>query len=85
MHYKSNGLKFNSSQDVKKEMLKLTNGLYSETMNIYPKIIDKMDMAIKLAKRFEEKSISDREELYKVNPHTSVYKIIKKIDEYQRN
>jgi len=85
MHYKSNGLKFNSSQDVKKEMLKLTNGLYSESMNMYPKIIDKMDMAINSAKRFEQKAINDREELYKTNPHTSVYKIIEKIDEYQRN
>lgn len=84
MHYKSNGLKFNSSQEVKKEMLKFTNGLYSETMNIYPKIIDKMGMAVNLAKTIEQKSIKDREELYKVNPHTSVYKIIEKIDEYQK-
>ena len=84
MHYRKNKLKFNSSQDVKKEIIKL-NGMYSETMNMYEIIKHNIDMAIKTAKLLEERIINNKEELIKSNPHTSIYKILDAIDNFYKS
>ncbi len=83
MHYRKNKLKFNSSQDVKKEIVKL-NGMYSETMNMYEIIKHNTDMAIKTAILLEERIINNKEELIKSNPHTSIYKILDAIDNFYK-
>ena len=83
LHYRKNKLKFNSSQDVKKEIVKL-NGMYSETMNMYEIIKHNTDMAIKTAILLEERIINNKEELIKSNPHTSIYKILDAIDNFYK-
>ncbi len=81
LHYRANKLKFNSSQDVKKEIVKV-NGTYSETMDMYKSIKKHTAEARATAKSLEQKAISDKEELIKANPHTSIYKILDAIDDF---
>ncbi len=81
LHYRSNKLRFNNSQDVKKEIERI-NGRYSETMNMYNIIKSNTDQARKIAKSLEENAISNHEELISANPHTSIYKVLDTIDEF---
>ena len=83
LHYRNNKLKFNNSQDVKKEIGKI-NREYSETMDMYRIIKNHTDEARTIAKSLEQRAISDGEELIKANPHTSVYKILDAIDEFNK-
>ena len=83
LHYRNNKLKFNNSKDVKKEIGKV-NGAYSETMDMYKIIKNHTDEARIRAKSLEQRAISDGEELIKANPHTSVYKILDAIDEFNK-
>ncbi len=83
LHYRNNKLKFNTSQDVKKEIEKL-NGTYSETMDMYRIIKNHTSEARKVAKALEQRTIRDGEELIKANPHTSVHKILDDIDEFNK-
>ena len=83
LHYRNSRLKFNNSQDVKKEIRKV-NGAYSETMDMYRIIKHHTDEARRNAKSLEEKAISNGEELIKANPHTSIYKILDAISEFNK-
>lgn len=80
LHYEYTTKSYHSSKQVKNEMkIKIPN--YSESMNVYPIIEDKTDVAIANAKRIEKY----QEENGKVidsegaNPHTSAYKVIEEI------
>ena len=79
MHYRDNKLKFNCSRDVKYELRNLL-GSYNESMNIYKIISHNTDNAIKIARNIEDKVIKNKEDLYKINPHTSIYKIVSAIN-----
>ncbi len=83
LHYRNNKLKLNSSQDVKKEIEKV-NGTYYETMDIYRIIKNHTDEARVVAKSLEQRAISDGDDLINANPHTSVYKILDAIDEFNK-
>ena len=81
MHYRNNKLKFLTSKDVKRELEKV-NGTYSETMDMYNKIKNQTDDARSTAQSIEQQIIKDGEDLLKSNPHSSVYKILDAIDEF---
>lgn len=78
LHYRSNKLKFASSQAVKKELEKI-NGTYSETINMYPIIKDYTNKAMVTAKLLEQQINKNNEKLIYANPHTSIYKILDSI------
>ncbi len=82
MHYDKNVKVFTSSLEVKKSMLKHIPK-YTESMNIFPKIIDKLDKAYSTSKKIESRAAKENEDIINVNPHTDVYKIIDKINEYK--
>ena len=84
MHYRKNKLKFSTSQDVKKELEKI-NGIYKENMDMYQSIIEMLEEAKKTALNIDQKIINDNEDLFRTNPHTSIYKIIVAIEEYKNN
>ena len=81
MHFRNNKLKFSTSKDVKKELEKV-NGAYLETMDMYEKIKNKTDDARKIAQSIEKQIIKNQEDLLKSNPHSSVYKILDAIEEF---
>ena len=83
MHYRNNGLKFKSSKDVKHELQNL-NGAYNETMNMYKIIKDSTLNAKDNAYSLEKRIIKNNEDLISSNPHSSVYKIIDAIDEFNK-
>ncbi len=83
LHYRNSKLKFNNSQSVKKEIEKI-NGVYSETMDMFNLIKSHTEEAIITAKSLEQRAISDGEELINVNPHTSIYKILEAIQEFNK-
>ena len=84
LHFRNNKLKFNNSQDVKREIGKV-NGAYSETMDMYKIIKNHTDEARTIAKSLEQRAISNGEELIKANPHTSVHRILDAIDEFNKS
>ena len=84
MHYRSNKLKFQSSKEVKRELQNL-NGTYTETMDIYKIIKDLTNNARDISESFEKKIIKNKEDLLKANPHSSIYKILDAIDEFNRS
>ena len=81
MHFRNNKLRFQTSKDVKRELEKV-NGTYSETMDMYNKIKNLTDDARSNAQSIEQQIIKDGEDLLKSNPHSSVYKILDAIDEF---
>lgn len=81
MHFRNNKLKFLTSKDVKRELEKV-NGTYSETMDMYNKIKNQTDDARSTAQSIEQQIIKDGDDLLKSNPHSSVYKILDAIDEF---
>ena len=81
MHYRKNKLKFRTSHDVKKELNNIL-GKYKETMNIYNLIKNKTEDARKLSKYYEKQSVKDQEDILNYNPHTSIYKILDAIDDF---
>ena len=83
MHSRSNKLKFATSKDVKRELEKI-NGTYSETMNMYNKIKNQTDYARSTAQSIEQQIIKDGNELLKSNPHSSIYKILDAIDDFNK-
>lgn len=83
MHYRNNGLKFQTSKDVKKELEKI-NGTYKESMNMYKIIKDSTINARDVAQSFEQQSIKNKEDLLILNPHTCIYKILDVIDEFNK-
>ena len=82
MHYRNNRLKFLSSKDVKKE-LQIINGYYTESMDIYKMINKSTSSARNTAKNIEQQAVKNNEDLFKLNPHTSIYKILDTIDEFK--
>lgn len=81
MHYRNNRLKFLSSKEVKKE-LQIINGFYTESMDMYKMINNLTSSARNTAKTIEQQAIKNKEDLFKLNPHTSIYKILDTIDEF---
>lgn len=81
MHYRDNRLKFNTSKEVKRK-LEIINGKYSETMDMYRITNNKIEEARKIAETLEKGIIDNKEDLLISNPHTSVYKILDAIDEF---
>lgn len=81
MHYRNNNLKFKASKDVKKELEKI-NGTYTESMDMYKIIKDSTCNARNVAQSFEIQGIKNREDILVLNPHTSIYKILNAIDEF---
>lgn len=82
MHYRNNSLKFLSSKDVKKE-LQIINGYYTESMDMYKMINKSTSSARNTAKNIEQQAVKNNEDLFKLNPHTSIYKILDTIDEFK--
>lgn len=83
MHYRNKKLKFQTSKEVKEE-LKNINGIYRESMDMYKIIKNKTDNARSTAKFLEEKISKNNEDLLKANPHTSIYKVLDAIDEFNK-
>ena len=83
MHYRNNRLKFLSSKDVKKE-LQIINGYYTESMDMYKMINKSTSSARNTAKSIEQQAVKNNEDLFKLNPHTSIYKILDTIDEFKK-
>lgn len=81
MHYRNNRLKFQTSKEVKRELQNL-NGTYTESMDMYKIIKDSTDNARSTAQSFEQQIIRNKEDLLSSNPHTSIYKILDVIDEF---
>lgn len=81
MHYRNNKLKFQTSKEVKRELQNL-NGTYTESMDMYKIIKDSTDNARSTAQSFEQQIIKNKEDLLSSNPHTSIYKILDVIDEF---
>ena len=81
MHYRNNKLKFQTSKEVKRELQNL-NGTYTESMDMYKIIKDSTDNARSTAQSFEQQVIRNKEDLLSSNPHTSIYKILDAIDEF---
>lgn len=84
MHYRNNRLKFQTSKDVKRELQSL-NGTYTESMDMYKIIKDSTDNARSTAKSLEQQIIRNNEDLLSSNPHTSIYKILSAIDEFNNS
>ena len=81
MHYRNNRLKFQTSKEVKRELQNL-NGTYTESMDMYKIIEDSTDNARSTAQYLEQQIIRNNEDLLSSNPHTSIYKILDAIDEF---
>ena len=81
MHYRNNKLKFQTSKEVKRELQNI-NGTYTESMDMYKIIKDSTDNARNTAQSFEQQIIRNKEDLLSSNPHTSIYKILDAIDEF---
>ncbi len=81
MHYRNNKLKFQTSKEVKRELQNL-NGTYNESMNMHKIIENSTDNARGTAQLLEQKIIKNSEDLLSSNPHTSIYKILDAIDEF---
>ena len=84
MHYRNNRLKFQTSKDAKRELQSL-NGTYTESMDMYKIIKDSTDNARSTAKSLEQQIIRNNEDLLSSNPHTSIYKILSAIDEFNNS
>lgn len=81
MHYRNYKLKFQTSQEVKRELEKL-NGTYTTSMDMYPQIKELTNRARSTAKLCELQVVRNNEDLLSSNPHTSIYKILDAIDEF---
>lgn len=81
MHYRNNRLRFQTSKEVKRELQNL-NGTYTESMDMYKIIKDSTDNARSTAQSLEQQIIRNKEDLLSSNPHTSIYKILNAIDEF---
>ena len=81
MHYRNNRLKFQTSKEVKKELQNL-NGAYKESIDMYKIIKNSTDNARSTAQSLEQQIIRNNKDLLSSNPHTSIYKILNAIDEF---
>lgn len=83
IHYRNNSLKFQTSKEVKRE-LQYLNGTYTESMDMYKIIKNQTISARNTAKSLEQQIIKNNEDLLKSNPHTSIYKVLDAIDEFNK-
>lgn len=77
---------FQSSKQVKDNVKeKMKN--YSESMNIFPKIMKKTNKAIENAKKLEKFHIENGKNLFsdECNPYTGVYKIVEELENRNRD
>lgn len=81
MHYRNNRLNFQTSKEVKRELQNI-NGTYAESMDIYKIIKESTDNARSTAQSLEQQVIRNKDDLLSSNPHTSIYKILDAIDEF---
>ena len=81
MHYRNNRLKFPTSKEVKRELEKL-NGTYTESMDMYKIVKNSTDKARSTAQSLEQQIIKNNEDLLSSNPHTSIYRILDAILEF---
>lgn len=81
MHYRNNKLKFKTSKEVKKE-LQNVNGTYTESMDMYKIIKNSTNKAKNIAQLLEQQTIKNKEDLLSSNPHTSIFKILNAIEEF---
>lgn len=81
MHYRNNRLNFQTSKEVKRELQNI-NGTYAESMDMYKIIKESTDNARSTAKSLEQQVIRNKDDLLSSNPHTSIYKILDAIDEF---
>lgn len=79
MHYRNNRLNFQTSKEVK---LQNINGTYAESMDMYKIIKESTDNARSTAQSLEQQVIRNKDDLLSSNPHTSIYKILDAIDEF---
>ena len=84
MHYRNKNLTFKNSQLIKSEIKKI-NGDYNETMNLYDNIKNKTKNAIKISKNIEQNALKNLEIIIKINPHTSIYKVLEAIYDIVNN
>ncbi len=81
MHYRNNRLKFQTNKEVKRELQNI-NGTYIESMDMYKIIKESTDNARSTAQSLEQQVIRNKDDLLSSNPHTSIYKILDAIDEF---
>lgn len=81
LHYRNDRLKFLTSREVKKELQNI-NGIYIESMNMYEIVKDLTENAINNARFLGQLIIKNNEDLLNSNPHTSIYKILEIIVEF---
>lgn len=77
LHFGYTSKSYQSSKQIKSEMKKKIPS-YSESMDIYPIIRDKTDIAIKNAKKIEKYQKENGQDIdsEKANPHTSSYRVV---------
>lgn len=81
MHYRNNRLNFQTSKEVKRKLQNI-NGTYAESMDMYKIIKESTDNARSTAQSLEQQVIRNKDDLLSSNPHTSIYKILDAIDEF---
>lgn len=81
MHYRNNRLNFQTSKEVKRELQNI-NGTYAESMDMYKIIKESTDNARSTAQSLEQQVIRNKDDLLSSNQHTSIYKILDAIDEF---
>ena len=68
-----------------KKWQEILNGTYTESMDMYKIIKDSTDNARITAHSIESQIIRNNEDLLSSNPHTSIYKILSAIDEFNNS
>ncbi|MGN1297223.1 MAG: RloB family protein [Clostridia bacterium] len=85
LHYGYTSKNYQSSKQVKNEIKnKISN--YSESMNVYPIIENKTDIAIVNAKKIEKYQEENGQDIdsEEANPHTSAYRVIEELKKRRR-
>jgi len=83
MHYPDSKLVFRTSKEVKRE-LKTKNKLYATNLDIYNTVANQTEYAKIKAKSIEKQADKNNEDLIKINPHTSIHRILKVVEEYKK-
>lgn len=80
LHFECTTRIYQNSAQVKNEIKKQINR-YTESMNVFPILIDKMDIAISNAKRVEKYQLENGKNLNSedCNPYTGVYKLVEEL------
>lgn len=84
MHFEGKKLRYFSSKDVKKEMEKIIGVHYGANINIFNYVCDLTDIAINKATDIEKAALKNNNELIRCNPHSSIYRILLAIREFEK-